>query len=357
MTLALQFRDFVKPGLAGLAQLAFVIAAGSSGGSAWAVGGDDWNSAALQSALDYARGQSTSAVVIVHRGEIIAQRYWAVTERAESRYPLFLGGQSAAGAPIEDVASLQKSVVSLLAGIALDQGLLELETPVSAYLGAGWSRAGEHEAAITVRHLLSMTSGLTPGLEHEASAGTLWRYNTRAYSQLPSVLEKVTDQDIATLTARWLTEPLGLEDTAWRERPWVTASVDANPLGLYTSASDLARIGELILARGVWDGCSLVSEDYLDAATSPSQSLNPAYGFLWWLNGYALQPPPGEAGQDVLAAAAPEDLVAAQGALGRKLYIVPSLDLVVVRLGDAAADNFNEHFWSLLMAALPARSK
>jgi CubicO group peptidase (beta-lactamase class C family) len=56
----------------------------------------------------------------------------------------------------------------------------------------------------------------------------------------------------------------------------------------------------------------------------------------------------------VLAPAAPEDLYAAQGALGRKLYVVPSLDLVVVRLGDSPGDAFNQRFWELLMAAAPA---
>lgn len=356
MALALQFLGFVKPRLIRLVQLALVVAAVSPGGGVWAVD-EGWNSSALQSALDYAQAQRTSAVVILHRGQIIAERYWPVVERAESQYPLFLGGQSAAGGPIEDVASLQKSVVSLLTGIALDKGLLELDRQVSAYLGVGWSRAGQHESAITVRHLLSMTSGLTPSLEYEAPAGTLWRYNTRAYSRLPSVLEAVAGKDIGTLMESWLTEPLGLKGTAWRERPWVTASVDANPLGLYTSARDLARIGELILTRGAWEGRSLVSEDYLEAATSPSQSLNPAYGLLWWLNGHALQPQPDEPGREVLAPAAPGDLVAAQGALGRKLYVVPSLELVVVRLGDATTDDFNEHFWSLLMAAIPAGAK
>ena len=86
----------------------------------------------------------------------------------------------------------------------------------------------------------------------------------------------------------------------------------------------------------------------------PSQSLNPAYGLLWWLNRRASNTGPEKAGKAVLAPAAPDDLYAAQGALGRKLYVVPSLELVVARLGDAPGDDFNQRFWELLMAAAPA---
>ena len=182
----------------------------------------------------------------------------------------------------------------------------------------------------------------------------MWLYNTRAYSRLVDVLEAVTGDGIGRLTGRWLTEPLGMDDTEWRPRPWVTPGMDANPLGLFTTARDLVRFGELMLAGGAWQGRRLVSEGFVEAAVKPSQSLNPAYGLLWWLNGRPSSTGPEAAGNAVLAPAAPEDMYAAQGALGRKLYVVPSLDLVVVRLGDAPADDFNQRFWELLMAAAPA---
>ncbi|MDZ7668705.1 MAG: FG-GAP-like repeat-containing protein [Gammaproteobacteria bacterium] len=314
-----------------------------------------WDADALQSALAYARGQGSSALVIAHEGEIIAERYWPVEQARGGAYRRLLGGHTEAGAPIEDVASLQKSVISVMAGMALDKELIELDAPVSTYLDHGWSSAGaDQEREIRIRHLLTMTSGLSPALEYQVPAGTQWRYNTRAYSKLVDVLEAVTGQDIGGLTRAWVTGPLGMADTGWRKRPWVTARMDANPLGLYTSARDLSRFGRLMLQGGEWQGQRLVSRDYVQASVAPSQPSNPAYGYLWWLNGRPLRTEAGQSHHDVLAPAAPDDLYAAQGALGRKLYVVPSLNLVVVRLGDATADDFNEALWQRLMAAAPA---
>ncbi len=313
-----------------------------------------WNATALEPALAYAERQRSSAVVIVDRGRVIAERYWTVDTGAGSPYAPLVWGRTAAGAPIEDVASLQKSIVSVLVGIAADRGLLDLDAPVSSYLRAGWTSAtGDEESAITVRHLLSMTSGLSLALEYQAPAGSVWLYNTRAYSRLVDVLEAVAGEGIGPLTEHWLTGPTGMRDTVWRRRPWVTPGMDANPVGLYTTARDLARFGELMLAGGIWEGRRLVSESYLAAAIEPSQSLNPAYGLLWWLNGWPMRTTPEASGHEVLAPAAPGDMYAAQGALGRKAYVVPSLGLVVVRLGDTPEDRFTQRLWELLMAAAP----
>jgi CubicO group peptidase (beta-lactamase class C family) len=314
-----------------------------------------WDRGALEYALVYAQRQRSSAVIVVDHGASIAERYWTVDAASGSAYASMLWGKTATGAPVEDVASLQKSVVSLLVGIAGDQGLLDLDAQVSRYLHAGWSNATcAEESAITIRHLLSMSSGLSPALEYRAPAGEVWQYNTRAYSRIVDVLEVVTGEGIGPLTARWLTEPTGMVDTAWRRRPWVTLVMDANPIGLYATARDLARLGELILARGDWHGRRVVSEAFIAAAVAPSQTLNPAYGLLWWLNVKPMRGEPEASDHAALAAAAPGDMVAAQGALGRKVYVVPSLELVVVRLGDAPDADFNQRFWELLMEAAPA---
>jgi CubicO group peptidase (beta-lactamase class C family) len=266
----------------------------------------------------------------------------------ESGYHNLVLTEGQGDAPVEDVASVQKSVISLLIGVAAEQGLLELDTPVNLLLGDGWSRATkDQESAITVRHLLSMTSGLDLALEFDAAAGTTWRYNTNAYSVLVPVLEAATRQDIAALTQAWVAQPLGLTDTAWRPRPWVRDDMDANRIGLYTTARDLARLGQMLLNDGVWQERRVVPSDYLQLMTMPSQALNPAYGLLWWLNGQPL-------GDSALAPAAPGDMFAAQGALGRKLYVVPSLALVVVRLGDQPEEAFNHELWQRIMAAAPA---
>ena len=114
----------------------------------------------------------------------------------------------------------------------------------------------------------------------------------------------------------------------------------------------------MIQAGGRWhDQVVIADSAYLVAMLSPSQRLNPAYGFLWWINGqdFSLGAGAGTRRLDgPLIPAAPDDLVAMQGALDRKLYLVPSLDLVVVRLGAAGSSdnvNFNNAFWTALMAA------
>jgi CubicO group peptidase (beta-lactamase class C family) len=215
------------PGLGGIAS-PVPVAREASPGFASDVGGAGveaprdalrWNPAAVASLLAYAQSQRSSAVIVVHRGEVIAERYWSVEARAGSPYGNQLWGWTDSGAPVEDVASLQKSIVSTLVGIAVDKGLIDLEAPVSTYLHEGWSSAAcDEESAISVRHLLSMTSGLSPELGYQATVGTVWLYNTRAYSKVVEVLEVVTGEGVGSLTRRWLTVPLGMNDTEWRPR-------------------------------------------------------------------------------------------------------------------------------------------
>jgi hypothetical protein len=114
----------------------------------------------------------------------------------------------------------------------------------------------------------------------------------------------------------------------------------------------------LILAHGKWEGKDLLGNtDYVRAMLMPSQSLNPSYGLLWWLNGQQRHQGAGAttSQQGPLIPAAPGDLVAALGALDRKCYVVPSLGLVVTRLGDQTGEAFDNEFWKLLIKAVPSR--
>jgi CubicO group peptidase (beta-lactamase class C family) len=240
-----------------------------------------------------------------------------------------------------------------LTAVARDRGQIKLTDFVSDYLSVGWADAHrDREAAITVRNLLSMTSGLTPRLSYEAEPGTRWRYNTTAYSKMVPVLEAATHTDIRTLTLHWLTKPTGMKDTQWSPRPWAGKGVDANAIGYTTSARDLARFGLLILADGSWNGKKLLKDPkYLHEALQPSQDLNPSYGFLWWLNGQKTFRRGGgqESQQGPLVPQAPDDMVAALGALGRKCYVVPSRGLVITRLGDDPGAAFDRQFWGRLL--------
>ena len=264
---------------------------------------------------------------------------------------------------------MQKSVLSFLAGVARGKGLLDFEAQVSKYLGAGWSKAtAEQEAAITVRHVLGMTTGLKTDGTYEAAPGDKWFYNTPIYAKTVQILEKASGLSVDEYTRRWLTEPIGMSDSRWLPRPWVNepgalaaGAAEGNTIGFYTSARDMARFGLMIQARGRWNGRDVLGDArYLDEAFASSQPHNPSYGLLWWLNGKAKSPRGGRMVDAPLIPAAPADLVAAQGAMGRKIYVVPSLDLVVTRLGDeppranrAEGSDFNEELWRRLMAAAP----
>lgn len=321
--------------------------------------GAAWNAAALAEATSYVQSQKTTGFLIVHDGKTIAEHNWPLPNDAASQTfrANFVHGEAANGALREDVASQQKSLIAILVGVGVDKGLIDIEKPVAAYLGAGWSKATpEQESAITVRHLLEMTSGLKENLAYEHPAGSKFFYNTPAYAKLKPVLEKASGQNLRNLTQLWLTKIINMHQTAWEQRPAVFADV-GNPTGLVTTPRDLALLGKLVLDRGVGpSGGRVISEAQLDAMLSPTAT-NPAYGRLWWLNGGAYSFAPGAAvtrteGQFIPSA--PRDLVAALGAADRKLFVVPSMKLIVVRTGQAAPDrSFNEKLWQLLMKAAP----
>src|SRR4029079_3002698 len=102
---------------------------------------------------------------------------------------------------------------------------------------------------------------------------------------------------------------------------------------------DMSRFGLLILRNGAWEDRQLVSAKWIKEATSTSQTLNESYGYLWWLNGkpsYQLPSGAGGAQRGMLWPDCPPDAFAALGAQDKKIYVVPSLDLVVSRHGGAA---------------------
>ena len=231
----------------------------------------------------------------------------------------FVHGTASDGALLEDVASQQKSFIAILVGVAIDKGLLDISKPVSAYAGAGWSKATpEQEAKITVRNLLEMNSGLKENLTYDAEPDTKFFYNTPAYAILKPVLEGASKQSLDDLTRLWLTEPAGMADTSWRKRPGAFADV-GNPTGLVTTPRDIAKMGQLVLDGGkAADGKRVISKAQLDALFTRTAT-NPAYGRLWWLNGgsYPLLPAPTRrAAQAAFIPAAPADMVAAHGRAG-----------------------------------------
>lgn len=274
-----------------------------------------WSQDAIDELASFLEVNNSRTFALVIGGRIAAESYWA----------------GAAVDTPQEIASCQKSVVSTLCGIAVDRGLLTVDDPVSDYLDPGWSAADPaDERAITIRHLLSMTSGLNQDtLEVVAAPGTAWGYNTTAYQKLRPVLEAASGEGIDSLNRSWLWEPIGVSGASrWRERTGNGAlALDATGSRLWSlemTARDMARFGLLVQRRGTWGSEQVVATEWFDEALAPSQTMNPSYGYLWWLAGAIDQP-------DV-----PDDLVAALGALDQKIYVVPSFDCVLVRQGGRA---------------------
>jgi CubicO group peptidase (beta-lactamase class C family) len=290
-----------------------------------------WSTEAIDELVGYIGEHRSRTLAIASGGYLIAEAYW----------------NGATATTTQDVASCQKSVVSTLIGLAVERGEVALDDPVTDHLGAGWTNAAPtDEARITIRHLLSMTSGLDQEtLEVVDPPGTRWRYNTTAYQKLRPVLEAATGTEIDALTRTRLWDPIGVStQTHWAPRaPTNVDATGAQLWGLDMTARDMVRFGLLVQRRGVWGDATVVDAGWFDEALVPSQDLNKTYGYLWWLAGDR----PG----------IPSDFVAALGALDQKIFICPSLDVVLTRQGGPAGEasetesDFDQEIVTRLVAA------
>lgn len=263
-------------------------------------------------------------------------------------------------------ASAGKSALAALVARAAQEGSLTPDTPVSTVLGPGWSSAPPAtESAVTVRHLLSMTSGFDDGVPDDdcwapecllplAAPGTRWAYHNAPYTLLHEVLSEATGLSVnAFLFSRMFT-PIGAAGLYLTppSEPW-------NRI-LYSKARDAARFGLLAERGWNWNGTYVLTDSTLRASlTSPSSTLNPSYGWLWWLNGGPthLLPTSQFSFPGALVPGAPADLHMALGRNDQKIWAVPSQDLVIVRLGDEAGYpslagfDYNAALWSHVVAA------
>ncbi|PPF79538.1 hydrolase [Subtercola sp. Z020] len=177
----------------------------------------------------------------------------------------------------ENIHSVAKGVCVLAAGIAADEGVFDLDEPVSAYLGEAALGAGVAE--VTVRHLLTMTSGIDfpwsqtmmtdwPDLAREflgrASRGRVFQYSTASTYTAMRALHAVVG-DVAEYLEQRLFQPLGIVGVVWDRCP--NGFVVAGD-GLALTTGELARLGRLIRDRGVWQGRRLVSAGLIDAMHS-----------------------------------------------------------------------------------------
>jgi CubicO group peptidase (beta-lactamase class C family) len=303
--------------------------------------------AALDDIASDAEANGSNCLIVSRHGEIVAEWYWNGTSATTS----------------QDVFSATKSVTSTLVGIAQADGDLDIRDPASAYIRQ-W--AGTPSSDVTVEDLLSNDSGrhwdvatdyrdlvaaqdrtaFGIGLAQDAPPGRTWAYNNAAIQTLDAVLESATGQDPAAYAQERLLGPIGMTDS---DMAHDAAGNTTTFFGLRSTCEDMARFGYLFLRGGNWDGAQIVPQDWVEAATGqPSQDLNAAYGYLWWLNHQGritdpLRPITGRESADIgdgrLVGAAPADMYWAIGLGGQIVQIHPRTDTVVVRLGPGRVNN------------------
>ncbi|MFD2823272.1 serine hydrolase domain-containing protein [Lacinutrix iliipiscaria] len=301
-----------------------------------------WNEDQLQQLLDFLEVKHSKSFIMLHHGKIVVEHYMNGHTNTSPWY----------------WASAGKTLTSTVAGIAQDEGLIDLNDKVSEHLGTGWtSLTLDKEDLITPKNLLSMTSGLDDSLgddvspsnlQYIADAGSRWAYHN-VYVKMQDVIAEASNQTWTNYFNSSLKDKIGMSGS------WI-------PLGglnvYWSHTRSMARFGLLISAKGKWEDTQIVSEAFVNEATTTSQDINKAYGYLWWLNGkssYHLPQSqlefPGE-----LIPNAPADMYAALGKNDQKIYIVPSKDLVVIRMGDAAEDEnfalsgFDNELWEKINA-------
>ncbi len=304
-----------------------------------------WNETAIQPLKDYLLQKHSKSFMILVNGRIVMEEYFD-GHTASTSWPWNSAG---------------KTLVTASTGIAQQEGLVNINTKVSQYLGAGWTSAPLlKENLITLRHLLTMTSGLsdstnfvtTGNLTYMADAGTRWSYHN-VFQKLMDVVAAASGQNFETYFNAKLKNKLGMDGF------WDNGII----FKVYNSNTrSMARFGILALNKGKWENEQVLNENFFNESINTSQSINPSYGYLWWLNGKSSSMLPG--GQTVypgtLVPNAPADMYSAMGAEDQRIYVIPSKKMVVIRMGDAsdpanpnfALSGFDNALWQKINAVI-----
>lgn len=305
----------------------------------------EWNEAAVDDLEEYLIGVNTKSFMILVNGRIVMEEYY--------------GGQTQTST--WEWNSAGKTLVAATTGIAQQEGLININNSATQYLGTGWtSETSDKENLITTRHLLTMTSGLNDesnlviksNLTYLADAGTRWSYSN-VFQKLMDVVAGASEQEFDTYFDEKLKNKIGM-DGYWNHGTIFTI--------YHSTARSMARFGLLALNKGKWNEEQIINETFFAESTTTSQSINPSYGYLWWLNGKNKYMIPG--GQTVydgtLVPNAPADMFAAMGASDQRIYVIPSLNMIVVRMGEAsdpdnpsfALSGFDDDLWEKINAVI-----
>ena len=303
----------------------------------------DYCPANIDSLYDYLDANNTKAFILLKDGKIVLENYFNEHTDTSNWY----------------WASAGKTIIALLTGIAQKDSLLDIDTSTSSYLSEAWTNTTpEQESIISLRHQLTMTSGLDDGVEdpyctvdtclvYLAEAGTRWAYHNGPYTLLRSVIENASGLGINNYAFQKLTSPIGMNGVFIYE--------DYNSI-FFSTARSMARFGLLMLNEGQWNQNEILGDDeYYNAMINTSQEHNESYGYLWWLNGknsYMI-PQTQYVFDGQLSPNAPSDMFAAMGKNGQFINVVPSENRVWIRMGNAPEEtlvpfNFNDEIWAYI---------
>lgn len=291
------------------------------------------------------------AVIAIHKGDLIFERYYN-------------GGDPQA---LVDVRSAGKSVTSLLFGIALDRGAIgSLDDPVAKY----WPETnGSAIGPVRLKDVLTMRTGLaadgndpdSPGYEDHLDAaddplafaisvpraeapGTRYRYNSLAAYIAGIVIQRASGQGLEDFASDHLFYPLKIQGWDWQEDQGGNTKGQGN---LFLTARDFARIGEMVLNGGTYQGRQVVSRAWIDSSLQPRFDISDSdpyasgYGFYWYRQEYEVK------GRDV-------ELFFASGNGGNKIYVIPQLDLVVSVMSRAYGQRHGQQRSEAILKAILA---
>jgi CubicO group peptidase (beta-lactamase class C family) len=281
-----------------------------------------WSKSKLAKAEEWSRHMASTAVMIVHRGAVIAE--W---------------GDTSAKTPL---ASVRKSLLSALIGKAVERGEMNLSQSIGA-LGIDDNEPSltAEEKGATVRDLLMSRSGIYHAALYETAAmaaqrprrhshkpGTFWYYNNWDFNTLGTIYEHAVRSSIFDAFEREIARPIGMQDYRPSDGEYFMGAASVYPAyPIRMSARDLARFALLYLRKGRWQDRQVVPAKWVEESTQAysESGFGPGYGYLWWIGSINSGFAP--------SVELPEGTFSAQGAGGQYAFVIPRHDLVVIRRG------------------------
>jgi CubicO group peptidase (beta-lactamase class C family) len=295
------------------------------------VGSDDWETIGQQELgwcqknvdelISLNQEGNSKALIILKGGKIALEEYFGDHDATKNWY----------------WASAGKSLTASLVGIAQKEGLVDINNLTSDYLG-NWTACEDANSNVTVRHQLTMTTGLDYNYDVDCTdidcldclneVGAEWFYHNAPYTLLENVIENATGETYLSYTKNTIGNKIGMNGF------WL-------PIGdnniYFSTARSMARFGLMMQANGDWNGEEIIKDkDYYNSMITPSQEINKSYGYLWWLNGQESYRLPGTTitFPGPILPQASDDTYLAIGKNGQYIIVIPSEDVVIIRMGD-----------------------